>query len=112
MPHYGCSIHGLRRTVVAACPFEDQSRPATWKNLTPGGAQVAMLLTICHDDAQFLGVLPDRVLPPVHRATVEDSHTRHVTSRVPHTIESALPIDRLAQAVGPLVPERLGRFGR
>ena len=97
--------------MVAARPDKDQRRPATSKRVTLEGAHIAVLLTIRHDDAQFAGVLLDRVLPPVQRAPVEDGHTRHVTCRVRHDRESASPIDRLEQLVGPRARERLGRYG-
>ena len=70
----------LFRTVVAACPLKDQRRRAIWQRLKIVGTDVAMLLAIRHDHAEFMGIALDRMLTSIHRTATEHRNSRLVTS--------------------------------
>ncbi len=67
------------RTVVATSPIKYKRRAATWLSLDALCAHVAVLLAICHDHAEFVRIALDRVLPTIHRPSIQDGDFRQVT---------------------------------
>jgi hypothetical protein len=66
----------LFRTVATTGPLEDGHQPSIGPWLGAVRPTVTVLLPIGHDDTEFDRVLLDRVLPTVHRAAVENRHSR------------------------------------
>jgi hypothetical protein len=75
------SAKGSLRTVVATSPIKYKRRAATWLRLDALCAHVAVLLPICHDHAEFARIALDRVLPAIHRPSIQDGDFRQVTVR-------------------------------
>ena len=91
-------------TVVAACPLKDHRRPAIWQRFALDRTDVAMLLAIRHDHAEFICIALDRLLTSIDRAAIEHRNSRQVTSRLLGHQRENLRIDRLPQWQWPRGP--------